>query len=42
MNLEDVIFPSSRDRMFGLSELSDKVFGYLEPSSVKAFALVSK
>ena len=40
MNPEEVIV--LRDRVFGLSELYEKIFGYLDPPSVKAFALVSK
>ena len=40
MDLADVIL--LRDRVFGLSELSEKIFGYLDPDSVKAAALVSK
>ena len=40
MDLEDVIV--LRDRVFGLSELSEKIFAYLDPDSVKAAALVCK
>ena len=30
------------DRVFGLVELTDPIFGYLDPTSVKAAALVSR
>ena len=42
MDLPDVIVPSPRDRVFGLAELREKIFGYLDPPSVKTAALVCK
>ena len=40
MNPEEVIVP--RDRVFGHSDLHEKIFGYLDPLSVKAATLVCK
>ena len=31
-----------RDCVFGLAELTDKIFSYLDPASVKAVSQVSK
>ena len=42
MDPADVIPNSPRDRVFGLSELYEKIFSYLDPNSVKAAALVCK
>ena len=40
MDPANILLPS--DQVFGLSELRDQIFGYLDPSSVKAAALVSR
>ena len=32
----------SRQKVFAMSELLDKIFSYLDPRSVKAVALVSR
>ena len=40
MDPANILVP--RDRVFGLAELRDKIFGYLDPASIKTAALVSK
>ena len=40
MDPANILLP--RDRVFGLAELRDKIFGYLDPASIKTAALVSK
>ena len=38
----DPAYIGSRECVFGLSELREMIFSYLDPTSVKAAALVSR
>ena len=42
LNNDQAIINDLRDRVFGLAELSDKIFSYLDPASVKEASRVSK